>query len=67
MAVKGGIAEETLSKHAGQIGDGAERGMVQIWELIDPRPYTNQSPVYGRLIFTVIDMSYHLVTFHIPT
>ena len=61
MAVKGVIVEETLSKHAGQIGDGAERGMVQIRELIDPRPYTNQFPVYGRLIFMAIDRSYHLV------
>ena len=23
-------------------------------ELTDPRPYKNQSPVYGRLIYTVI-------------
>jgi hypothetical protein len=36
--------------------DGAWRGMVTIFELIDPRPYKNQSPVNGRLIYTVIYM-----------
>ena len=38
----------------GSNGDGAWRGQVTIVELIDPRPYIVQSPVYGRLIYTVI-------------
>jgi hypothetical protein len=43
-------------------GDGAGRGMVTIVELIDPRPYNFQPPVYGRLIYTVIYMSDGLLT-----
>ena len=31
--------------------------MVMIFELIDPRPYKSLSPVYWRLINTVICMS----------
>jgi len=31
--------------------------MVTIVELIDPPPYNNQSPVYVRLVYTVIYMS----------
>ena len=46
----------------GSNGDGAWRGMVTIFELIDPRPHKNQSPVYGRLIYTVIYMSDRLLT-----
>jgi len=46
----------------GSNGDGAWRGMVTIFELIDPRPYKNQSPVYWRLIYTVIYMSGRLLT-----
>jgi hypothetical protein len=42
--------------------DGAWRGLVTIFELIDPRPYKNQSPVYRRLICTVIYMSDRLLT-----
>ena len=37
--------------------DGAWRGMVTIFELIDPRPYKNLSLVYTRLIYSVIYMS----------
>jgi len=37
----------------GADGVGAWRGMVTIVELIDPRPYILQAPVYGRLIYTV--------------
>ena len=46
----------------GSNGDGAWRGLVTIVELIDPRPYIFQSAVYGRLIYTVIYMSDHLLT-----
>jgi len=48
----------------GSNGDGAWRGMVTIFELIDPRPYKNQSSVYGRLrlIYTVTYMSDRLLT-----
>jgi len=42
--------------------DGSQRGLVTIIHLIDPRPYTFQPAVYGRLIYTVIDMSDHLLT-----
>jgi hypothetical protein len=42
--------------------DGAWRAMVTICELIDPRPYKNLSPVYERLIYTVIYMSDRLMT-----
>ena len=41
----------------GSNGDGAQRGLVTIVELIDLRPYKNQPAVYGRLIYTVIYMS----------
>jgi hypothetical protein len=37
-------------------------GLVAIVEFIDPRPYNNQSPVYGRLIYTVVYMSDRLLT-----
>jgi hypothetical protein len=46
----------------GANGDGAWRGLVTVFELIHPRPYTNQSPFYGRLIYTVIYMSDCLLT-----
>ena len=46
----------------GANGDGAWRGLVTIVELIDPRPYNFQPPVYGRLIYTVIYMSDRLLT-----
>jgi hypothetical protein len=34
--------------------DGAWRGIVTIFESNDPRPYKNQSSVYGSLIYIVI-------------
>ena len=46
----------------GSNGDGAWRRMVTNFEFIDPRPYKIQSPVYGRLIYTVIYMSDRLLT-----
>jgi len=46
----------------GSNGDGEWRAMVTIFELIDPRPYKKQSPVYGRLIYTVKIMSNLLST-----
>ena len=46
----------------GSNGDGALRGMVTLFELIDPRPYQNQSPVHGRLIYTAFYMSDRLFT-----
>jgi hypothetical protein len=52
IAFLGGVA------HRG----GAMRGMVTICELINFRPYKNQSPVYGRLVYTVIYMSDLLLT-----
>jgi len=36
---------------------GAWRGLVTIVELIDPGPYRFYSPVYRRLIYTVVCMS----------
>jgi len=46
----------------GANGDGAWRGLVTIVELIDRCPYKSQSPVYGRLIYTVTYMSDRLLT-----
>jgi len=46
----------------GSNGDGAWRGLVTIVELIDPRPYIFQTPVYGSLTYTVIYMSDRLLT-----
>ena len=46
----------------GADGDGARRGLFTIVELIDPRPYVFQPPVYGRLIYTVMYMSDRLLT-----
>jgi len=46
----------------GSNGDGARRGPVAIVEFIDPRPYMLQSPVCGRLIYTIIYMSDGLLT-----
>ena len=37
--------------------DGAWRGLVNIFEFIDPRPYSCLPPVYERLIYTVLYMS----------
>ena len=50
----------------GSNGDGAWGSMVTVFELIDPRPYKNQSPVYGRLIYAVNYMSDRLLTQDIP-
>ena len=36
--------------------------MVMLFESIDPRPYKSLSPVYGRLINTVICMSDRLLS-----
>jgi len=46
----------------GSNGDGAWRDLATIVELIDPRPYSFQFAVYGRLIYTVIYMSDRLLT-----
>ena len=46
----------------GSNGDGARRGQVTIIELTDPRPYIFQTPVHGRLIYTVIYVSNRLLT-----
>jgi hypothetical protein len=46
----------------GSNGDDAWRGLVKNVQLIDPRPYIFQSPVLGRLIYTVIFMSDRLLT-----
>jgi len=40
--------------------------MVTIFELLDPRPYQNQSPMYGRLIYSVIYMSNRLLSQEYP-
>jgi len=40
----------------------AWRGLVTLFELIDPRPYKNQPPMYGRLIYTVTYKSDRLLT-----
>ena len=37
----------------GSNGDGTWRGLVKIFDLIDPRPYNVQPPVYRTLIYTV--------------
>jgi len=44
----------------GSNGDGAV--WSRLLSLIDPRSYSFQSPVYGRLIYTVIYMSDRLLT-----
>ena len=64
-AVQGRTLYAVLVK--GSDGDGAWRGMVTIFESIHPRPYKNQSPVYGRLIYSVIYMSHRLLTRENPT
>jgi hypothetical protein len=45
------------SSGGGETVVGAWRGLVRIVESIDPRPYTVQPAVYGRLMITVICMS----------
>jgi hypothetical protein len=49
------VTNYTLRSSGGGVNwDGAWRGLVTIVELIDPRSYSFQSAVYGRLIYTVI-------------
>jgi hypothetical protein len=46
----------------GANGDGAERSMVTIVELVNLRPYLFETSVYGSLIYTVIYISDRLLT-----
>jgi len=50
------------SAGGGADGDGAWRGLVMIIELIDPRPYIFQTPVYGSFMYTVKYVSDCLLT-----